>query len=80
MTKLINIYKENKDLFEKNLNLLGQFLKYLNVTLDVKNVIKCLEKIVELDPHADALQSYNLFNNYLNDWSQRFFKKFKKNK
>ena len=73
--EIINIYKENKDLFENNLQLLRAIFKVFKRTLDLKNVIKCLEKIVQLDPHGDAIASYNLFNNYLNDWSQSEFLK-----
>tara|TARA_Y100000816_G_scaffold283197_1_gene259782 strand:+ start:166 stop:1851 length:1686 start_codon:yes stop_codon:yes gene_type:complete len=73
--EIINIYEENKNLFENNLQLLKAIFKVFKRTLDLKNVIKCLEKIAQLDPHADALASYNLFNNYLNDWSQPEFLK-----
>ena len=69
------IYKENKDLFENNLQLIKAIFKVFKRTLDVKNVIKCLEKIIQLDPNGDAIASYNLFNNYLNDWSQSEFLK-----
>ena len=73
--EIINIYEENKNLFENNLQLLKAIFKVFKRTLDLKNVIKCLEKTAQLDPHADALASYNLFNNYLNDWSQSEFLK-----
>ena len=71
----INIYKENENLFENNLHLLKAIFKVFKRTLDLKNVIKCLEKIAQLDPQGDAIASYNLFNNYLNDWSQSEFLK-----
>ena len=70
-----NIYQENKNLFENNLKLLKAIFKVFKRTLDLRNVIKCLEKIAKLDPHGDAIASYNLFNNYLYDWSQSEFLK-----
>tara|TARA_B100000886_G_scaffold318908_1_gene259275 strand:- start:305 stop:931 length:627 start_codon:yes stop_codon:yes gene_type:complete len=73
--EIINIYEQNKNLFENNLQLLKAIIKVLKRTLDLKSVIKCLEKTAQLDPNADALASYNLFNNYLDDWSQSEFLK-----
>ena len=73
--EIINIYEENKNLFENNLQLLKAIFKVFKRTLNLKSVIKCLEKTAQLDPNADALASYNLFNNYLNDWSQSEFLK-----
>ena len=73
--EIINIFKDNKDLFENNLQLLKAIFKVFKRTLDLKSVIKCLEKTAQLDPSADALASYNLFNNYLYDWSQSEFLK-----
>ena len=70
-----NIYKQNKNLFENNLLLLKAIFKVFKRTTDLKSVIKCLEEIAQLDPHGDAIASYNLFNNYLNDWSQSEFLK-----
>jgi len=73
--EIINIFKDNKDLFENNLQLLKAIFKVFKRTLDLKSVIKCLKKTAQLDPSADALASYNLFNNYLYDWSQSEFLK-----
>ena len=73
--EITNIYSENKNLFENNLQLQKAIFKVFKRTLDLKNVIECLEKITHLDPHEDAVASYNLFNNYLNDWSQSEFLK-----
>ena len=70
-----NIYKENEDIFENNLDLSKAIFKVFKRTSDLKNIIKCLKKITRLDPHGDAIESYNLFNNYLNDWSQSEFLK-----
>ena len=64
--EIINIYEENKNLFENNLQLLKAIFKVFKRTLDLKNVIKCLEKIAQLDPQGDAIASYNLFNNTKN--------------
>ena len=52
-----NIYQENKHLFENNLQLLKAIFKVFKRTLDLKNVIKCLEKMTHLDPHGDAFAS-----------------------
>ena len=57
------------------MQLLRAIFKVFKRTLDLRNVIKCLEKIAQLDPHGDAIASYNLFNNYLYDWSQSEFLK-----
>ncbi len=71
--EIISIYKENKSLFENNLHLLRAIFKVFKRSSDIKNVMKYLEKIAQLDPHEDGIASYNLFNNYLNDWSQSDF-------
>ena len=68
-----SIYKENKELFENNLDLMKTILKVFRRTSNVKNIIKYLEKIIQLDPDPDAMASYNYFNNYLYDWSQSDF-------
>ena len=68
-----SIYEENKELFEKNLDLMKTILKVFRRTSNVKNIIKYLEKIIQLDPDPDAMASYNYFNNYLYDWSQSDF-------
>ena len=68
-----SIYKENKELFENNLDLMKTILKVFKRTSNVKNIIKYLEKIIQLDPDPDAMASYNYFNNYLYDWSQSDF-------
>ena len=68
-----SIYEENKELFEKNLDLMKTILKVFRRTSNVKNIIKYLEKIIQLDPDPDAIASYNYFNNYLYDWSQSDF-------
>ena len=68
-----SIYKENKELFENNLDLMKTILKVFRRTSNVKNIIKYLEKIIQLDPDPDAIASYNYFNNYLYDWSQSDF-------
>ena len=39
-------------------------LKVFRRTSNVKNIIKYLEKIIQLDPDPDAMASYNYFNNY----------------
>ena len=67
------IYKDNRDLFETNLHLIKAMFKVYKRTVDVKNVIKCLEKIIKLDPHEDPIATYSYYNNYLNDWSQSDF-------
>ena len=67
------IYKDNKDLFENNLQLIKAIIKVHKRTLDIKNVIKCFEKIIKLDSNQDAIANYNFYNNYLNDWSQSDF-------
>ena len=71
--EIISIYKKNKNLFENNLSLLRAIFKVFKRASDLKNVMKHLEKIVQLDPHEDGIASYNLFNNYLKDWSQSDF-------
>ena len=71
--EIISIYNENKSLFENNLHLLRAIFKVFKRSSDIKNVMKHLEKIAQLDPHEDGIASYNLFNNYLNDWSQSDF-------
>ena len=68
-----SIYDENKELFENNLDLMKTILKVFRRTSNVKNIIKYLEKIIQLDPDPDAMASYNYFNNYLYDWSQSDF-------
>ena len=68
-----SIYEENKELFENNLDLMKTILKVFRRTSNVKNIIKYLEKIIQLDPDPDAIASYNYFNNYLYDWSQSDF-------
>ena len=68
-----SIYQENKELFENNLDLMKTILKVFKRTSNVKNIIKYLEKIIQLDPDPDAMASYNYFNNYLYDWSQSDF-------
>ena len=68
-----SIYEENKELFENNLDLMKTILKVFRRTSNVKNIIKYLEKIIQLDPDPDAMASYNYFNNYLYDWSQSDF-------
>ena len=68
-----SIYDENKALFENNLDLMKTILKVFKRTSNVKNIIKYLEKIIQLDPDPDAMASYNYFNNYLYDWSQSDF-------
>ena len=68
-----SIYEENKELFEKNLDLMKTILKVFRRTSNVKNIIKYLEKIIQLEPDPDAMASYNYFNNYLYDWSQSDF-------
>ena len=68
-----SIYEENKELFENNLDLMKTILKVFKRTSNVKNIIKYLEKIIQLDPDPDAIASYNYFNNYLYDWSQSDF-------
>ena len=68
-----SIYQENKELFENNLDLMKTILKVFRRTSNVKNIIKYLEKIIQLDPDPDAMASYNYFNNYLYDWSQSDF-------
>ncbi len=72
-----NIYKDNKDLFESNLHLIKGIFKVYKRTVDLKNVIKCLEKIIKLESNnnsiQDAIATYNYYNNYLNDWSQSDF-------
>ena len=68
-----NIYKDNKDLFENNLHLIKGILKVYKRTVDVKNAIKCLEKIIKLESNQNFIASYNYYNNYLNDWSQSDF-------
>ena len=68
-----SIYVENKELFENNLDLMKTILKVFKRTSNVKNIIKYLEKIIQLDPDPDAIASYNYFNNYLYDWSQSDF-------
>ena len=68
-----SIYDENKELFENNLDLMKTILKVFRRTSNVKNIIKYLEKIIQLDPDPDAIASYNYFNNYLYDWSQSDF-------
>ncbi len=68
-----SIYEENKELFENDLNLMKTILKVFRRTSNVKNIIKYLEKIIQLDPDPDAMASYNYFNNYLYDWSQSDF-------
>ena len=68
-----SIYEENKELFENNLDLMKTILKVFKRTSNVKNIIKYLEKIIQLDPDPDAMASYNYFNNYLYDWSQSDF-------
>ena len=68
-----SIYEENKELFEKNLDLMKTILKVFRRTSNVKNIIKYLEKIIQLDADPDAIASYNYFNNYLYDWSQSDF-------
>ena len=71
------IYKENKDLFENNLHLIKAISKVYKRTVDVKNVIKCLERIIKLDSNRTAIQdtvaAYNYYNNYRNDWAQSDF-------
>ena len=71
--EIISIYNENKSLFENNLHLLRAIFKVFKRSSDIKNVMKHLEKIAQLDPHEDGIASYNLFNNYLNNWSQSDF-------
>ncbi len=71
--EIISIYNENKSLFENNLHLLKAIFKVFKRSSDIKNVMKHLEKIAQLDPHEDGIASYNLFNNYLNNWSQSDF-------
>ncbi len=71
--EIISIYKENKSLFENNLDLLRAIFKVFKRSSEIKNVMEHLEKIAQLDPHEDGIASYNLFNNYLNDWSQSDF-------
>ena len=68
-----SIYDENKELFENNLDLMKTILKVFRRTSNVKNIIKYLEKIIQLEPDPDAMASYNYFNNYLYDWSQSDF-------
>ena len=71
--EIISIYNENKSLFENNLHLLRAIFKVFKRSSDIKKVMKHLEKIAQLDPHEDGIASYNLFNNYLNNWSQSDF-------
>jgi len=65
------IYQENQGLFENDLNLMKAILKVLKRTSDVKIVIDFIKKIIQSYPDPDLIASYNFFNNYVNDWSQR---------
>ena len=68
-----NIYEDNKELFENNVHLIKAIFKVYKRTVDLKNVLKCLEKIINLDPNQDAMATYNYYNNYLNHWTQSDF-------
>ena len=60
--EIINIYEENKNLFENNMQLIRAIFKVYKRTVDLKNVLKCLEKIINLDPNQDAMATYNYYN------------------
>ncbi len=65
------IYKENQELFNNDLNLMKAILRVFKRTSSVKTVIDFLKKIIQSHPEPDLIASYNFFNNYIDDWSQR---------
>ncbi len=71
--EIISLYNQNKDIFESNFGLMKAILKVFKRTSNVKNVIECLKKIIELKPDSDAIASYIYFNNFIYDWSQLDF-------
>ena len=68
--EIISKFNENKDLYEKNFGIMKAIFKVFKRTSDVKNIIECLKKIVQLNSDSDAIASYVYFNNYIKDWSQ----------
>tara|TARA_Y100001935_G_C17302218_1_gene509973 strand:+ start:1358 stop:3061 length:1704 start_codon:yes stop_codon:yes gene_type:complete len=65
------IYQENQELFHNDLNLMKAILKVFKRTSSVKRVIDIINKATLLHSDPDLIASYNFFNNYINDWSQK---------
>ena len=65
------IYQENQELFHNDLNLMKAILKVFKRTSSVKRVIDIINKATHLHSDPDLIASYNFFNNYINDWSQK---------
>ena len=64
------IYEQNKNLFEKNLELIKCILKVFRRTLDIKTYISYLDKFARLTSNLDLNVANIFFNNYLYNWSQ----------
>ena len=68
--EIYKIYQQNKNLFEKNLELIKSILKVFKRTLDIKIYISYLDKFARLTSNLDLNVANIFFNNYLYNWSQ----------
>lgn len=70
----LKYYEENKLKLSNNLGILRAISDIYKYTLQVKNRLKILRRIIEIDPDSnDIWCSYIYANNFIDEWSQEDF-------